>query len=113
VRFQILMMERMKKIAFWNIALCSLTEVDKCFRGQYCLHQQGHDILPLAPKLVQNLYACVVQTFTFFPLRGFFSCVLLFIFHLYVCIVCLLVPQPDDRDPWNAQSVSQQIYKIF
>jgi len=25
------------------IALCSLIEVDRCFRGAYCLHHQGDD----------------------------------------------------------------------
>jgi hypothetical protein len=26
--------------AFWNIALCSLVEVDRRFKGAYCLHHQ-------------------------------------------------------------------------
>jgi hypothetical protein len=29
----------MKIIAFWDIAPCSLVEIDRRFRGVYCLHQ--------------------------------------------------------------------------
>jgi hypothetical protein len=29
--------------AFWDMAPCSLVEVDRCFRGTYCLHQQVDD----------------------------------------------------------------------
>jgi hypothetical protein len=25
----------------WDIATCSLVEVDQCFRGAYCPHHQG------------------------------------------------------------------------
>jgi hypothetical protein len=32
----------MKMTAFWDIAPCSLAEVDRCFRGVYCLHHQGY-----------------------------------------------------------------------
>jgi hypothetical protein len=28
---------------FWDVAQCSLAEIDQCFRGAYCLHQQGDD----------------------------------------------------------------------
>jgi hypothetical protein len=31
----------MKMAAFWDIVLCSLTEVDQCFRDVRCLHCQG------------------------------------------------------------------------
>jgi hypothetical protein len=31
----------MKMAAFWVTALCSLVEVDRRFRGAYCLHRQG------------------------------------------------------------------------
>jgi hypothetical protein len=30
----------MKAIAFWHMTLCSLVEVDRRFRGAYCLHHQ-------------------------------------------------------------------------
>jgi hypothetical protein len=34
----------MKFIVFWDIAPCSHIEVDRHFRGAYCLHHQGnHD----------------------------------------------------------------------
>jgi hypothetical protein len=31
----------MEIIALWDIALCSLVEVDRRFGGGYCLHHQG------------------------------------------------------------------------
>jgi hypothetical protein len=38
-----------KKItAYWNIAPCSLVEVDRRFRGAYCLHHQGDEINTIA-----------------------------------------------------------------
>jgi hypothetical protein len=39
VRFQVLTAASMKMTAFWNTAPCSLVEVDRRFRGAYCLHQ--------------------------------------------------------------------------
>jgi hypothetical protein len=42
-RFQVLMVARMKMTAFWVIVLCSPTELDRRFRGSYCLHHQGSD----------------------------------------------------------------------
>jgi hypothetical protein len=27
---------------FWDVAPCSLVEIDQCFRGAYCLHHQGY-----------------------------------------------------------------------
>jgi hypothetical protein len=41
VRFQVLMAAGMKVTAFWDIAPCSLIEVERRFRGVYCLHHQG------------------------------------------------------------------------
>jgi hypothetical protein len=31
----------LKMTAFWDIAPCSLEEIDYCFRGAYCLYHQG------------------------------------------------------------------------
>jgi hypothetical protein len=31
----------MKTIAFWDVAPCSLEQIDIRFRGAYCLHHQG------------------------------------------------------------------------
>jgi hypothetical protein len=31
----------MKMTVFWDVAPCSLVEVDRRFRGAYCLHIQG------------------------------------------------------------------------
>jgi hypothetical protein len=41
VGFQVLTAASMKSIAFREVALCSLVEVDRRFRGAYCLHHQG------------------------------------------------------------------------
>jgi hypothetical protein len=41
VRFQILTPANLKMTAFWDIAPCSLVEVDRRFRCAYCLHHQG------------------------------------------------------------------------
>jgi hypothetical protein len=35
--------------AFWNVALCSLVEVYRCFKGAYCLYHQ--DTMPCFPIL--------------------------------------------------------------
>jgi len=34
---------RLKVTAFWDIALCSLVEEDRRFRGTYCLGHQSDD----------------------------------------------------------------------
>jgi hypothetical protein len=31
--------------AFWNVSPCSLVEVDQRFRGVYCLHCQGTEMV--------------------------------------------------------------------
>jgi hypothetical protein len=36
-------MYSLKTTAFWDIALSSLVEVDQCFRGAYCLHNDDDD----------------------------------------------------------------------
>jgi hypothetical protein len=33
VKFQVVMAASMKMTAIWDMALCSLVEVDQCFRG--------------------------------------------------------------------------------
>jgi hypothetical protein len=47
VAFQVLTAASMKMIAFTEIALCSLVEVDRRFRGAYCLHHQGDETVML------------------------------------------------------------------
>jgi hypothetical protein len=32
-----------KMIVFWDVAPCSLVEIDPRFRGAYCLHHQGDE----------------------------------------------------------------------
>jgi hypothetical protein len=39
----------LRMTAFWDIALCSLIEVDWHFRGVYCLHHQGDQWKQCAP----------------------------------------------------------------
>jgi hypothetical protein len=34
----------MNMTAFWDVALCTLMELDWCFRGAYCLHHQGDEV---------------------------------------------------------------------
>jgi hypothetical protein len=29
-------------VAFWDVAPCSLVDIDERFRGAYCLHHQDH-----------------------------------------------------------------------
>jgi hypothetical protein len=41
VRFEVLTAASMKMTVFWYIAPCSLVEIDRRFRGAYCLHNQG------------------------------------------------------------------------
>jgi hypothetical protein len=43
VRLQVLMAANMKMTVIWDVALCSLIETDRHFRGFYCLHHQGDE----------------------------------------------------------------------
>jgi hypothetical protein len=43
VTFQVLTAAIMKKEAFWDMAGCSLVEVDQRFGGLYCFLHQGDD----------------------------------------------------------------------
>jgi hypothetical protein len=43
VTFQVLKAASMDFRVFWDVALCSHVEVDRRFRGAYCLHYQGDD----------------------------------------------------------------------
>jgi hypothetical protein len=45
VRFQVPTVAGMKMTAVWNLTLCSLIEVDWCFRGMCYYHHQGNDHL--------------------------------------------------------------------
>jgi hypothetical protein len=42
-RFKVPTAAGMDMIALWNIALCGLVEVDRRFRGAYCLHHRPDD----------------------------------------------------------------------
>jgi hypothetical protein len=41
VRFQVLTVANIKMTVFWEVAPCSLIEIERRFRGAYCLHRQG------------------------------------------------------------------------
>jgi hypothetical protein len=41
VRVQVLKAANVKFAVFWDVALCCHFEVDRRFRGTYCLHHQG------------------------------------------------------------------------
>jgi hypothetical protein len=43
LRFQVLTAASMKYRVFWDVAACSHFEVDRRFRGAYCLHHQDDD----------------------------------------------------------------------
>jgi hypothetical protein len=43
LRFQVLTATCMKMAVLWDVALCSLVDIDRCFRGAYCLYYQGDD----------------------------------------------------------------------
>jgi hypothetical protein len=54
----------MKMIAFWDIAPCILIEMDRPFRGAYCLHHQGNETRlhgGLSQKTVVSLLADMVS----------------------------------------------------
>jgi hypothetical protein len=40
VRFDVLMVMSMKMAVFWDVAPCSLVDIDRCFRGAYSFHHQ-------------------------------------------------------------------------
>jgi hypothetical protein len=46
VRFQVLTAACMKFRFFWDVATCSYVELDRRFRGEYCLHHQDGDLSP-------------------------------------------------------------------
>jgi hypothetical protein len=43
MRFEFLTAVRMKMTAFWDIALCSLMDIEQHFRGAYCFHHHPDD----------------------------------------------------------------------
>jgi hypothetical protein len=42
-RYQVLMAASIKFTVFWDVALCSHVEVDRCFRSAYCFHHQSNE----------------------------------------------------------------------
>jgi hypothetical protein len=56
-RFQVLTAASVKTRAFWDVALCSLVEVDHRFEGTYCLHHQMNTLRE--SSVGYSVYACV------------------------------------------------------
>jgi hypothetical protein len=50
MRCQVLTAASIKVIAFWDIAQCSLVEIDLRFRGGYCLHHQGDAVFMIGVR---------------------------------------------------------------
>jgi hypothetical protein len=73
--FQVLEAARVKTAAVWNIAPCSIVEVDRCFRDAYCLHYQGDDNHPDDDDDDDDddyyyYFKCIYICFLNFQLRG-------------------------------------------
>jgi hypothetical protein len=43
VRFQVLTAASMKMTVFRDVAPCRVEEIDRCFKGAYCLHHPHDD----------------------------------------------------------------------
>jgi hypothetical protein len=43
VTFEVLMVTSMKMVIFWDVALCSLVDIDQRFTGAYSLCHQGDE----------------------------------------------------------------------
>jgi hypothetical protein len=62
----------MKITVFRVVALCSLVEVDRRFRGTYCLHHQG--VRPLNRRLISmRLHGATTQKTAIFIVELFFA----------------------------------------
>jgi hypothetical protein len=66
VRFQILTATSMKIVVFWYVAQYSPAEIDRCFRGAYCLHIRAStfsDIIPLRFTLIlsSHIRLCILS----------------------------------------------------
>jgi hypothetical protein len=43
-----------KMTVFWNVAPCSLVEIDRCFRATYCLHHQCDLLIAVMTEAVSS-----------------------------------------------------------
>jgi hypothetical protein len=77
MRFQVLTVTSMKIRAFWDTGPCSIVEVDRRFRGVYCLHHSdGGDSKP-RPYIPEDynvqkwyiMYSTPVSTNTYYTNR--------------------------------------------
>jgi hypothetical protein len=46
--------------AFWDVAPCSLVEVDRRFKGAHCLHHQGDDGTSLKRRSTSRLHGAII-----------------------------------------------------
>jgi hypothetical protein len=56
VRFQVLTAARMRMTVFRDVAPCSLVEIDRRFRGAYCLHNHRPDEAVSTSETSANFY---------------------------------------------------------
>jgi hypothetical protein len=56
MRFQVLTAVSMNMTVFWDVAPCSLVEIDRRFRGAYCLYHQGRVEAVSTSETSVNLY---------------------------------------------------------
>jgi hypothetical protein len=72
-RYQVLTAASMKFRVFWDVAPCSHVEVDRRFRGAYCLQRQGvitWPYIPKASKLHPPCFVCLLKR----TYRWYFRC---------------------------------------
>jgi hypothetical protein len=60
LRFQVLTAASMKFRVFWDVLPCSEVDVDRCFRGKYCLHHLGDEAVCTSETSV-NIYLTTRQ----------------------------------------------------
>jgi hypothetical protein len=85
----------MKMTVFWDTVMCSLVEIDPCFRGAYCLHHQGNDSSPWLwrqqvplKRLISTRLQCATSQKTVCHLHTPCYCVFISVF-VYLVSVCL------------------------
>jgi hypothetical protein len=87
VRFQALTEASMNVAVFRDVAPCNLVDVDRCFKGAYCVHHQGDEPTSLQTPSVAN-------TMSYKQGRSFAerinSCLVLLIYGSCSSIRCLL-----------------------
>jgi hypothetical protein len=67
---------------FWDVAPCSLVEIDRRFRGAYCLHHQGdvgpHTHSRILPHSLECVEMFIISLPYFRPIEWSLQCVTVF-----------------------------------